>query len=97
MLTASLSNRLKGHKDQVTTLQFIQDDFLVSGSKDTLLKLWHLSTQHCLDTIVAHRSECWSSALLPVETTFADSALLLTSGAEGEVKLWSLLLAALDG
>jgi U3 small nucleolar RNA-associated protein 12 len=86
--------RLKGHKDQITTLQFAGADHLTSSCKDTLLKLWHIPTQHCLDTVVAHRSECWSSALLPLAEDPAESAVLLTAGSEGELKLWSLELSA---
>jgi len=87
--------RLKGHKDQITTLQFASEDFLSSGSKDTLLKLWYLPTQHCVDTMVAHRSECWSSVVVPFAAVEGNSAILLTSGSEGELKLWLLDLVSL--
>ena len=36
---------------------------VVSVSKDTLLKVWDLSTQHCIQTIVGHRCEIWSLAI----------------------------------
>ncbi|CAG8657132.1 2774_t:CDS:2, partial [Scutellospora calospora] len=65
--------RMRGHKDQVTAIRFlskpsldgvISEDisshgYLLSSSKDTFLKLWDLSTQHCMETIIAHRSEIW--------------------------------------
>jgi len=59
---------------------------LVSTSKDTLLKLWDLPTQHCISTVVAHRTQVWSL------TTFVDpstgNVLILTGGGEGESKAW---------
>jgi len=29
------------------------------SSKDSLVKLWDLDTQHCFQTLVGHRSEVW--------------------------------------
>lgn len=59
---------------------------LVSTSKDTLLKLWDLSTQHCISTVVAHRTQIWTLA------TFVDpstgNVLVVTGGGEGEAKAW---------
>jgi U3 small nucleolar RNA-associated protein 12 len=37
---------------------------LISVSKDTLMKVWDLSTQHCIQTVVGHRCEIWSLAIL---------------------------------
>ena len=48
------------------------------------MKLWDLSTQHCIQTVVAHRSEIWSLAL------DLERDLILTGAAEGEVKAWKL-------
>ena len=33
---------------------------VVSASKDTLLKVWDVETQTCIQTLVGHRSEVWS-------------------------------------
>ena len=65
--------RLRGHKDAITGVAFISRDgmvsesavrdLVVSVSKDTLLKVWDMSTQHCIQTIVGHRSEIWSLAV----------------------------------
>lgn len=59
---------------------------LVSTSKDTLLKLWDLQTQHCVSTVVAHRTQVWTLA------TFVDpstaNVLVVTGGGEGEAKAW---------
>lgn len=90
--------RLKGHKDQVTGVEFLkgsntldvenekmhdgEDCYLLSTGKDTLIKLWELSTQHCMETHVAHNGECWGMALSP------DQRGCLTIGNDGEMKVW---------
>ncbi|KAJ7699976.1 WD-repeat-containing protein [Mycena rosella] len=89
--------RLRGHRDQVTALQFITTSdnlpststasatgLLLSASKDTFLKLWDLSTQHCVQTIVAHRSEIWTMNVDPEQN------LVFTGSGEGELKAWKL-------
>ena len=48
------------------------------------MKLWDLSTQHCIQTVVAHRSEVWSMELDPEQT------LIFTGAAEGELKAWRI-------
>jgi U3 small nucleolar RNA-associated protein 12 len=53
----------------VTCLGFIKrpdsdEEFLVSGSKDTLLKVWDLTSHTCLQSIVGHRCEVWSLAVI---------------------------------
>nr|GAT54036.1 predicted protein [Mycena chlorophos] len=89
--------RLRGHRDQVTALQFLTtadnapststvpaSGLLLSASKDTFLKLWDLSTQHCVQTVVAHRSEIWTMDVDPQQ------GLVFTGSSEGELKAWSL-------
>ncbi|KAI9091554.1 WD40-repeat-containing domain protein [Phlyctochytrium arcticum] len=90
--------RLRGHKDQVTAVRFLTQnglDHIVSASKDTLLKFWDLSTQHCVETVIAHRGEVWTMDVSPV-----DQRLLVTGAADGEVRVWDIdpeiLAAKLD-
>lgn len=91
--------RLRGHKDQITGLEFLrhsEDDgddtmrdatdgagWILSTGKDTLIKLWDLSTQHCVETHVAHHGGCWTMALMP------DHRGCITAGQDGEMKVWS--------
>merc|ERR1711871_360321 len=68
--------RLRGHKGPVTSLLFVNDannitsssssSYLVSGSTDTLLKVWDVNTAHCIQTIVGHRCEVHSMAIMTV-------------------------------
>lgn len=98
--------RLKGHRDQITNIRFLSKYpsstpststnptswLLISSSKDTFLKLWDLSTQHCVQTVVAHRVEVWSFGLN------SEQDLLLTGSNEGELKAWKIEPGALmDG
>ena len=90
--------RLRGHRDQITTIRFIRPvaesapststgtapGFLLTASKDTFLKLWDLSTQHCIQTVVAHRSEVWTMDLDP------EQELIFTGSGEGEMKAWKI-------
>lgn len=91
--------RLRGHKDQITGLEFLRpaeddedamrdaadgDGWLVSVGKDALIKLWDLSTQHCVETHMAHHGECWSMSLMP------DQRGCVTVGNDGEMKVWSI-------
>lgn len=67
--------KLRSHKDAVTGCVFVPSTssstpkYLISCSKDTLVKVWDMSTQHCIQTIVGHRCEIWSIALVPLPTT----------------------------
>ncbi|KAF8592773.1 WD40 repeat-like protein [Ramaria rubella] len=92
--------RLRGHRDQVTSIRFlnvesidvpststarnVQPGFLLTSAKDTFLKLWDLSTRHCVQTVVAHRAEIWTLDLDPNGDT------IFTGGAEGELKAWKI-------
>ncbi|KAI4526071.1 WD40-repeat-containing domain protein [Schizophyllum commune] len=89
--------RLRGHRDQITAIRFLQSadnapssstataaGLLLTSSKDTFVKLWDLSTQHCIQTVVAHRTDVWSLAV------DADESLFFTGSADGELKAWSI-------
>ena len=112
--------KLRGHKDQITALQFLQlnslkddhfneeielketesdgqvdgsDDhagFLLTTSKDALIKIWDLESQHCIETHVAQSNgECWSMGVSP------DQSGCVTAGNDGELKIWAIDLRGL--
>ena len=59
--------------------------FLLSTSKDSLLKLWDLSTQYCIETHVAQSNgECWALGLSP------DQSGCITAGNDGELRAWTI-------
>ncbi|OLY84024.1 WD repeat-containing protein 3 [Smittium mucronatum] len=117
--------RLKGHKDQITGIIFVNDQqnavspeksdsvvdvgstmdsytsqstetkdaftagekgFLITSSKDTLVKVWDLEYRHCVQTIVSHKSEVWSIAISP------DHKTLITGSSESNLKVFKLNL-----
>lgn len=79
---------------EVTNSQAGLDDnhasFLLSTSKDALIKLWDLDSQHCLETHVAQTNgECWSMGTSP------DSEYCVTAGNDGELRVWSVDMVGL--
>lgn len=67
------------------------DQFLLSTSKDALIKIWDLSTQHCIETHVAQSNgECWSLGLS------SDKDGCVTAGNDGEMRAWVIDKQALS-
>ncbi|KAK0654389.1 WD repeat-containing protein 3 [Lasiodiplodia hormozganensis] len=59
--------------------------FLLSTSKDALIKIWDVNSQHCIETHVAQTNgECWSMGLSP------DGNGCITAGNDGEIKVWTI-------
>ncbi len=59
--------------------------FLLSTSKDALIKIWDVNTQHCIETHVAQTNgECWALGV------FSDGTGCMTAGNDGELKVWAI-------
>ncbi|SCU87039.1 LAFA_0E04324g1_1 [Lachancea sp. 'fantastica'] len=81
--------KLRSHKDSVTGLWCQGEEWLVSTSKDGLIKVWDMKTRQCVETHMAHVGECWSLGV------HAD--LAITAGADNQLKLWELDFDAKPG
>ncbi|CAB09121.1 U3 snoRNA associted protein Dip2 [Schizosaccharomyces pombe] len=60
------------------------DSFLLSVGKDSFMKLWDLSIQHCVETHVDHQGEIWAMCVSP------DAKRCLTAGTGSDVKVWEI-------
>ncbi|ROT37270.1 WD40 repeat-like protein [Sodiomyces alkalinus F11] len=71
------------------------EGYLLSTGKDSLIKLWDLSSRHCIETHIAQNNgECWALGLSP------DYNGCITAGNDGELKVWYIDtdgLAAMKG
>ncbi|EAA34479.1 WD40 repeat-like protein [Neurospora crassa] len=66
------------------------EGFLLTTGKDALIKLWDLSSRHCIETHVAQNSgECWALGVSP------DLSGCVTAGNDGEMRVWALDVAGL--
>ena len=63
----------------------VGEGFLLTTSKDALIKIWDIASQHCIETHVAQTNgECWSLDISP------DGSGCITAGDDGELKVWSI-------
>jgi len=78
---------LTGHSEQVNAVAFSPDGAsLTSGSDDTTIILWDLTTGHKIVTLTGHTSNVHCLAFSP------DGRTLASGGNDGTVRLWNLLL-----
>ena len=59
--------------------------FLLTSSKDALIKIWDLDSHHCVETHVTQSDgECWSVGVSPRQDC------CVSAGNQGELKVWSI-------
>ena len=65
--------------------------FLLTTSKEALVKIWDLASQHCIETHGTQTNgECWSMGVSP------EGDACITAGNDGELKFWSIDLQGLS-
>lgn len=83
--TASSLDSEAEESQREETVSRASGDFLLSTGKDSLIKLWDLVSQHCIETHVAQSNgECWALGVS------ADGQGCMTAGNDGELKVWSI-------
>lgn len=79
--------RLAAHNDAVTAvllLKHADSGRIISSSKDGLLRVYDVETQHCVQTVVGHRAEVWAMSVDPSHT------LLMTGSVDAEIRAFKL-------
>ncbi|KAF7870151.1 uncharacterized protein EAF02_009341 [Botrytis sinoallii] len=80
-----------GEEEEVVDVEDSSSEgFLLTTGKDALIKLWDMTSQHCIETHVAQTNgECWALGTSP------DGSGCITAGNDGEMKVWSIDTAGL--
>lgn len=85
--------RLKGHRGPVTAIEWLphpeeggHPGWLLTTSKDGLMKLWDLQVKHCVQTVVVGRGEVLSCAV----REDAQGWHVVTGSGDGECKVWRM-------
>lgn len=85
--------KFKGHKNLITSIHYYDENYLISTSKDGLIKIWDLKLNQCIETHLAHNGESWSMKVFK----YNDKDFLISTGLNGECKIWSLNMDMDDG
>jgi WD40 repeat protein len=91
---ARVAYRLAGHSRAVTSLAFLPgDQFLISGSVDTTLRVWDLATRSVVRSLTNHTGEVRDIALQPRGDP--GSPVVASAGADRTIRLWQPLTGRL--
>lgn len=74
----------KGHTSDVLTLSWSKNDFLLSGSVDRTIRLWHPRAKTCLRRLI-HSDIVTCVAFHPT-----DEQICISGSANGEARMWHL-------
>ncbi|MDZ7963026.1 MAG: hypothetical protein RMY34_35075 [Aulosira sp. DedQUE10] len=75
---------LRGHRDWVTSIVLVSDNYLISGSRDKTLKVWNLKTRKELFTLIGHAAPVTSVAVTP------NGSHIISASSDGVLKIWNL-------
>lgn len=80
--------RINAHSDAITSIAlfgFERNTYIVSASKDTLVKVFDKDTQHCIQTIAQSHAEVWA---LHMDVS---TRLLFVGSVGTEIRMYSLM------
>ena len=75
----------RGHSSSVLSLAWSKNNFLITGSMDKTVKLWHVDRDRCLQTF-EHEDFVTSVKFHPLDDRF-----FLSGSLDNGVRLWSVL------
>ncbi|KAI1740708.1 hypothetical protein F4680DRAFT_83907 [Xylaria scruposa] len=82
---------LEGHSRAVRTMAFSPNSrHLVSGSKDSTVRIWDVATGECSNVLQGHRNEVYSVAFSP------NGELVVSSSFDGDIRIWNMKTGACD-
>ncbi len=82
--TSECLNVLKGHKDWVTSVDFIDHQKLASASEDKTIRIWNVYTSECLNVLKGHTGGISSLCIS------SDGQKLVSGGRDKTLLLWNL-------
>lgn len=80
--------RLPVHNDSVTAVLLFRcrsTMYILSGSKDGLVKVHDTESQHCVQTLAGHSAEVWDMQLDPT------NSILVTGSADANIRMFTLI------
>lgn len=75
----------KGHTQSILCLDWSKNNFLISGSMDKTVKLWHVDRSECLETFYN------DDFVTAVRFHPRDDRFFLSGSLDNELRLWSIL------
>lgn len=77
-----VKKELKGHDDHVITCLQFYGDRIISGSDDSTLKVWSVSSGECLLTLTGHTGGVWCSQL--------EDNIICSGSTDRTIKVWDV-------
>ncbi len=82
--TGECLQALNGHSSQVMSLQFDDNELIVSSSGDNTIKTWDVKTGKCLHTLQGHNHFVWSIDVLQ------ELQIIISGSQDNTIKFWDL-------